>query len=1261
MASFLDVTALDIDSWAGTIASKSIFPELVRRLILATSTSLTKVDFPSGDATYEGGWDGIVVDEVGSPFIPKGQSGWELGTTSKKKDKAESDYAERSGDSRGLNQSETTIVLVTPRNWGAPDKRAWVKAKKDENIWKDVILYDAKDLETWLSVAPSVQVWFSSLIGKRPSGVFDLDNYWLDWSHSTEPATTASLVTAGRESLVKEIHGWLSSDSNSFSLLADSRTEAVAVLAAAIQVLPSDERLAQLGRCIVVNEVDSWHKLVNVGQPLTLVPLFDDKDAVAGAYRRGHKVFLPLDRTDKSRAVGAREVPRLSRFAAESVLISEGIGDDSARKLARIARRSFSAFRRAIAVNPYLHTPDWAKTESQQLLIAALLIGVWDENNEADKEGLSRVAHLAYHELKSKLVQWSNSVDPPVRLVGTVWYVVDKEDIWNLVMASIAREQLDAFTATVLDALSKPLGRYVLTVSAEASEGAKAADIANSGLFRDSLTNTLALLGAYEEQILPSADVTAGEVAKQCVRQLFAIADSIPGVWPSIGNLLPSIAEAAPDEFLNTVSSGIQREGLGVKQLFEEQETFFYASSDHAGLLWALEVLAWNSDYLSRATQVLAMLVRLGLVKVGGNKPFGSLYEIFLLWMPHTAATAQQRLEVIDLLRTREPDVSWSLLKSLILEGRGVSTGTAKPKWRDWVPASQRQSRMALYEAAEQINERLLTDAGTDVGRWVDLIEKLPSLSGNQLRAAIQRLKTLVLSEDSDKAAVWHALRQLVARHRSFADTEWAMSPAAVDDLADVMPLFEPQGIIERYAWLFDTWPALPEGKEQETKEYEKTIFQAQSAAMHLIYKQGGTAIVETLIQSVRAPQLLGKLLFLEGIEDTQSKLLVKKYVGSNSHSEDHFGQGIIGAWIRKEGSEWALNAVDSFKEDWAPIQLATWLYWLPSTPNIWAKAHLLGDGVEEEYWKLVSPYSIEEKDVEQAVNLFMQFNLSAKAVELLGQNERNRKSLPTDLLLDVLERAIHSDSSDNGSTMRKYYIENLLEELGEMPDIDRVRVARLEFLLMAQSYSFAYDKKPKVLFDELSKNPILYSQLIAIAFRPEGVGSKVVDSGDANLAIGGWRLLEHWRTLPGLQANGEIDAAFFFDWVEQVLALTSESGHKVIAEQQLGQLISGSPVGKDGNWPHESVRDLLEAKQSEEIETGFQIGIHNSRGTTSRGAFEGGEQERELVGLYSGYAEALKIRWPRTATVLKEIAGYFSKRAQEEDKDAELRQDFDG
>lgn len=742
---------------------------------------------------------------------------------------------------------------------------------------------------------------------------------------------------------------------------------------------------------------------------------------------------------------------------------------------------------------------------------------------------------------------------------------------------------------------------------------------------------------------------------------MFAIADSTPGVWPSIGYLLPNIAEAAPDEFLNTVASGLQREGLGIKQLFEEQESFFYASSEHAGLLWALEVLAWNSDYLSRAVQVLAMLVRLGLVKVGGNKPFSSLYEIFLLWMPHTAATAQQRLEVIDLLRTREPDVSWSLLKSLILEGRGVSTGTAKPKWRDWVPASQRQSRVELYEAAEQINERLLTDAGTDVGRWVDLIEKLPSLSGNQLRAAIQRLKTLVLSEDSDKAAIWHALRQLVARHRSFADTEWAMSPAAVDDLADVMPLFEPQGIIERYAWLFDTWPALPEGKEQETKEYEKKIFQAQSTAIHSIYEQGGTAIVETLIENVRAPQLLGKLLFLEGIEDSQSKSLIKKYVGSNKQPEDQFGQGIIGAWIRKQGSEWALSAVVGFRGEWAPIQLATWLYWLPGTPDIWQQAHDLGNAVEEDYWKLISPYSIEEKDVEQAVNLLIQFNLSAKAVELLGQNERSRKNLPTDLLIDVLERSIHSDLSDNGSTLRKYYIENLLEELGEMPDIDRVRVARLEFSFMAQSYSFASDKKPKVLFEELSKNPTLYSQLIGIVFRPEGSEPKVIDSGDANLSMGGWRLLEHWRTLPGLQANGEIDAAFFFAWVDKVLALTSASGHKIIAEQQIGQLMSGSPIGKDGNWPHEAVRDLLEAKQSKEIETGFQIGIHNSRGTTSRGAFEGGEQERELVGLYSGYAEVLKIRWPRTAAVLKEIAGYFSRRALEEDKDAELRQDFDG
>lgn|SRR5690606_23677970 len=66
------VTRDNLESWAKTTFSKSALPYLISRLVRATTPISTKADFPSGSATFIGGWDGIVsceVDELPSNLL----------------------------------------------------------------------------------------------------------------------------------------------------------------------------------------------------------------------------------------------------------------------------------------------------------------------------------------------------------------------------------------------------------------------------------------------------------------------------------------------------------------------------------------------------------------------------------------------------------------------------------------------------------------------------------------------------------------------------------------------------------------------------------------------------------------------------------------------------------------------------------------------------------------------------------------------------------------------------------------------------------------------------------------------------------------------------------------------------------------------------------------------------------------------------------------------------------------------------------------
>jgi hypothetical protein len=147
--------------------------------------------------------------------------------------------------------------------------------------------------------------------------------------------------------------------------------------------------------------------------------------------------------------------------------------------------------------------------------------------------------------------------------------------------------------------------------------------------------------------------------------------------------------------------------------------------------------------------------------------------------------------------------------------------------------------------------------------------------------------------------------------------------------------------------------------------------------------------------------------------------------------------------------------------------------------------------------------------------------------------------------------------------------------------------------------------------------------------------------------------LLESWRQLSG-EDKGEIDVRSLEEWFEEAHRLAVQAERGAVGDEYIGKLLSHSPVGKDGIWPHPAVRDVVEAMRNSKLETGIIIGVHNSRGVTSRRMFDGGDQERGLAQRYNDWAEATKLDYPRTSATLREIARSYETHARDFDDEAE-------
>ena len=196
------VTALDLDQWSDSLAAKSTLPVLVRRLILATA-HVTEISMRGREGVAVPGWDGQVRSDVDDPHVPRGASGWELGTSRDPRHKAQSDMHDRILDPQGVDPKTTTYVAVTSRIWR--DRDNWRDARRADGPWADVGAYDADDLETWLERAPSVHYWISEQLGREPRDVATPDAWWERWSRRTRLVLPRGFLLAGRDAAVSLI------------------------------------------------------------------------------------------------------------------------------------------------------------------------------------------------------------------------------------------------------------------------------------------------------------------------------------------------------------------------------------------------------------------------------------------------------------------------------------------------------------------------------------------------------------------------------------------------------------------------------------------------------------------------------------------------------------------------------------------------------------------------------------------------------------------------------------------------------------------------------------------------------------------------------------------------------------------------------------------------------------------------------------------------------------------------------------------------
>ena len=880
------VTAQDINQWTNTNRrqAQDTLPLLVRKLVFA-SVNPSLLSFPTGDSVLVGGWDGVLNAAQGNAFVPKGDSVWEFSTNQRVNNKADDDYQKRTNDPRGVDQKNTSFVFVTSRTWANRDD--WVKKKNAEGQWAQVKGLNADDLEAWLEQYPAVHRWFARLIGKRPEGAWDIEQAWDSWSCATQPASSADLLLAGRQDQVNELVNHLKAEPSVIRVWGESEEQAYAFTLAVV-----NQHVGLPVRLLVVKSPNDWDILLDSRHSLILIPQFGKLRNSGLAIQRGHWVILPESSQQYSDRKEGIKLGKSNRDQQISALVAMGLDEDTAKDVVKSCRGYLQPIRRHSALAPVdCQRSAWATAEHANPLLAALLAGTWSATNSNDFEKLSELAGTPYAELEQQLNRWALADDPPVRRVGNVWQIVSRQDAWALLSSFINESIIERFGQVTKEVLHELDPRFELPPEERWMANVHGKVTKHSGLLRHGLAEMLAMLASYGDS--DCRNVGSNSVQDQVslwVRYLL-INDMSGQRWGSLGRALPLLAEAAPDIFLEAVETGLQGETPPLMELFIEEGDM--GGCPHAGLLWALEGVSWNLNYLAHVVRILAKLSRLDPGGRYSNRPFNSLREIFQGWLPQTKASLDQRLNIIDTLIRFEPESGWQLLMDLLPErGGGFSTPIHQPEFRDWAEGWKKGvTRGEYHQHIVAIAERVLKHVDKEPNtRWPEVIEELPQLPKESFDVAVTQLRGKDLGEFNDTAVheIRNELRKIVCHHREFSDAERALPKEAIDQLDKIYLRFIPDDLVERHRFLFDEhFPNLADpAPRQDYEERQKLIEQARSDALEKIWDAEHASGIERLAASAKFAWSLGTSLGTPSLKNEVEEFVLS-WLGDENQSLD--------------------------------------------------------------------------------------------------------------------------------------------------------------------------------------------------------------------------------------------------------------------------------------------------------------------------------------------------------------------------------------
>ncbi len=887
---------------------------------------------------------------------------------------------------------------------------------------------------------------------------------------------------------------------------------------------------------------------------------------------------------------------------------------------------------------------DWNQHPDATYLALAILIGSWEDKSQCDLEAITQLLGISYSEWLRKGREMLHCPDSPLSLKNGIWKVVNRAALWSLLGSRILDQDLDTFRSLAVSVLKEPDPAFELPAEERYRASIHGKVLSLSHVLRKGIAEGLAILGSQPDAC---PNCSQGKAELTCVlvtRELLTDANWV--LWGSLNGLLPTLAEAAPGEFLDAVEKAMHLTPCPFDELFSQEGNGITGGNYLTGLLWALEGLAWDEQYLVRVCVTLAELISHDPGGQWTNRPSNSLATILLPWLPQTLASVDKRTVAVQTILNEWPDIAWNLIIQLLPGQHQTSSGSHKPSWRKTIPNDWEEgvTHQEYWQETSFYAELAVAAAGQDTARLSALIDHFDSLPEPAFDQFLQALASQRISElpEEQRLSVWNHLTKFTNKHRRFSLAKCALPEELLTRIEYVARQLAPANPFNLYQHLFtDRDFDLYEENDDWEEQREKLGARRETAILE-IFQQDGVAGILRFAESVSSPGQVGNALGVIA-DDVFERALLPHLLDSADKKRKALVSGFIWRRYHFKGWEWCdkLN-----KSDWTPEQVGQFLACLPFTKATWDRASEWLQAYESEYWTRTDANAYQaEGDLAVAVEKLIEHGRPHAAINCLDRMRHAKQPIDSNQCVRALLAAL--SSSEPSDAMDGYHIVELIKFLQAEPEVNQDDLFRVEWAYVPLLHCHR-GAAPQLLESRLANQPEFFCEVIRLIYRSkkEEQPSREPTEESKAIAMNAWQLLHEWKTPPGTQQDGTFNEERFAEWFQRVKEACMASGHLEVALIKIGEVLIHAPPDPDGLWIRRTVAAALNGREADDMRDGYRKATYNSRGPHF--VDPSGKPERELADQFRSKAEEVEnAGFQRFAVTLRGLADSYDREAE--------------